>query len=67
MKQPIRRSRSALAALLVSLCSVLAGSFGVEALAFVDLLPLGNLGFAWLLPTLVAAALGALVDFARSR
>ena len=57
----------ALAALLVSLCSVLAGSFGVEAFAFVDLLPLGNLGFAWLLPTLVAAALGALVDFARSR
>ena len=46
---------------------MLAGSFGVEALAFVDLLPLGNLGFAWLLPTLVAAALGALVDFARSR
>lgn len=42
----------------VSLFTLLADTFGVQALAVVHMLPLDDLGFGWLVPTAIAALVG---------
>ena len=44
---------------LISLCTVLADTFGISALSWIHTaLPLDTFGFNWLIPTIIAAAIG---------
>ena len=51
---------AALGALVVSLLEVLRTYTGAE-LAFLDMLPLSELGFGWLLPAVICGIAGALI------
>jgi LIVCS family branched-chain amino acid:cation transporter len=51
----------AVASFAASLCVLLVDTFGVQAFAFVHLLPLDEYGFGWLIPTFIAALIGSVI------